>query len=60
MQVSKVSQSAVSVRQETPDDLQAIRRVNTDAFGRLTTQVNMVVLMGKVSWCRPLCHFGIT
>jgi putative acetyltransferase len=46
MQVSKVSQSAVSVRQETPGDLQAIRSVNTDAFGRLA-EANLVDVLRR-------------
>jgi putative acetyltransferase len=46
MQVSKVSQNAVSVRQETPDDLQAIRRVNTDAFGR-PAEANLVDVLRR-------------
>ena len=46
MQVSKVNQIAVSVRHETPADVQAIRRVNTDAYGR-PAEANLVDVLRR-------------
>src|SRR5512143_2621668 len=44
--MSKLTQPAVSLRYETADDLAAIRRVNTDAFGR-TAQANLVDVLRR-------------
>jgi len=46
MQTSKLSQNAVSVRLETPDDREAIRRVNMEAFGR-PAEANLVDVLRR-------------
>ena len=46
MQTSNLSQNAVSVRLETPADFPAIRRVNTDAFGR-SAEANLVDVLRR-------------